>query len=83
VGEPFGLFARFAMNDSCCDSEDTYDYVETPLEGRYDVYVHEEFSSHSCEITVLNALDYSYVSPLCSPPLVLLEYYFILPVIIL
>ena len=45
MGEPFGLVARFGMNNACCGLKTPFagvhQLVDTPLEGSRDMFVHE------------------------------------------
>jgi len=80
MGEPFGLIAKFVVDDAYYESEDTYDVmhnlVETPLEVSCDMHVQEESSSLSCDNVLHNPLDQSHVSPMCSQYLLSPESYF-------
>ena len=70
VGEPFGLVARFVMNNAYCGLETPFEelhhLVETPLEGCRDMFVHEGSPSLGCDDVSPNPLEHSHVSLVCS-----------------
>jgi len=72
VGESFGLGASFGMTDALCGLGDTveevHNLVYTPLEGCWDLFVHEGSSSLSYENVIPNPLEHAHVSIVCSPP---------------
>jgi len=78
VGEPFGLGARFGMNNVLCELEDTFDIehnlVDTPIEGCRDIFMHEGSPSLACENDLPRSLEHSHVPTFCSQPLFSLEY---------
>jgi len=72
VGEPFGLVAKFGMNNACCGLKtpfvELHHLVDTPLEGCRDMFVHEGSPSQVCDDVSPNSLERSHVSPMCSQP---------------
>ena len=60
VGEPFGLVARFGMNNACCGLETRFEEVhhldKTSLEGCHDMFVHEGSPSLVCHDVIPNSL---------------------------
>ena len=74
MGEPFGFDARFDVSDACFKFENILDEVhdldKTLLEGSCDLFMHEEFTSLSCNNDLPNPIDDFHVLPICSlPPL--------------
>jgi len=63
VGEPFGLVARFGMNNACCWLETPFDKLhhlgDTPLEGCHDMFVYEGSPSLGCVDAIPNFLERS------------------------
>jgi len=57
-----------------------HDLVETLLEGRTAVFMHEEFTSLGCNNVLPNPLDHSHASPLCSLPSPSSKYYIYMPI---
>ena len=57
-----------------------HDLARTPLEGHYDVFVHEEFSSLGCNYVIPIPTKHSYVSLTGSQPSLSPEYYFEAPI---
>ena len=85
MGEPFGLIAKFDVDDSYYASEDTlsavHNLVNTHLEGSHDVFMHVQPPSLGFDNNVLlNSLDHSHASPLCSLPSHSPEYYIDVPI---
>ena len=72
VGEPFGLVARFGMNNACYGLETPFEearnLVDTPLEGCRDMFVHEGSPRLGCDDVIRNFLEHSRVSPMYSQP---------------
>jgi len=60
VGEPFGLVARFGMNNAYYGLETPFDeahhLVDTPLKGFCDMFVHERSPSLVCDDIISNFL---------------------------
>jgi len=83
ASEPFDVVAKFSTVDECFESKDildeVHDLVEIPLEGSCDVFKHEKSPSLGCQGDLLNPLDHSHASPLCSQPSPSLEYYIDVP----
>jgi len=77
-GEPFGLVARFDINNAFRGLEDAFDMehnlVDTPLEGCHDMFVHERSPSLVCDDVIPNSLERSHVSTFCSQPSFFPEY---------
>ena len=62
-GEPFGLVARFDINNAFRGLEDAFDMehnlVDTPLEGCHDMFVYEGSPSLGCVDAIPNFLERS------------------------
>jgi len=87
VGQPFGLVARFGMNNACCGLKTPFDEVhhlgDIHLEGFHDMFMHEGSPSLSCADAIPNSLERSHVSPMLSQPSFFPEHSFDVPMIFL
>ena len=84
MGELFGLVAKFDVGAICCESKDAFDVmhnlVETPLEVSCDECVHEDSSIPNSNYVILNSLDHSHISTICSQPSSFPEFNFDVPI---
>jgi len=78
-----GLLARFDEVNACLESEgnfdEKHDLARTPLEGHYDVFVHEESSSVGSNYVIPNPIEHSHVSITRSQPSFSANYSVVVP----
>ena len=84
VGEPFGVYANFGLNNALCGLEYRFDMehnlVDTPLEGCRDVFMHEGSPSLGSNHVIPNPLEHSHVSTFCSQPSFSADYTYDVPI---